>query len=530
MAKLYLSELSAVLAEKQGIDRRTAQRFVTSVVAVVQSGLEADRLVKIKGLGTFKIIDVEARESVNVNTGERLVIGGHSKLTFLPDNTMKELVNKPFSQFETVILNDGVEFDDDSEIFNAADTEKEEPLMVESEEEKADTPEKAEIQEEEPAVLLYEEEELEGDSDALEVEEEEQEGDSDAPEVEEEEEQVEEPVAPEVEEEEEPVEEAVAPEVEVEEEQEGDSDAPEVEEEEEQVEEPVAPEVEEEEQIEEPVAPEVEEVEELVEEPVVPEAEEVEEQEGEPVVLEAEEEEQEPTETIQTIIDKPMEPENESKPTKVTLPPGWKSSIDNDEEPTPKRKRPSEIKLGWNQLLFAVLLALLIGGGAGYMIGRNNLLASQQEAPRAELAAKAEPAAKQADEKQTVQEPTAENPTDGKPAATETTAKAEGQPQTAEAEATDTPIWEKYDGMDPRTHNGYYYITGLDRIEKAKAGDNTARISRRVFGAQELACYIEVFNGIDGKTVLEEGTEVKIPKIESKKSVKKRLAQQNNQQ
>ena len=499
MAKLYLSELSAVLAEKQGIDRRTAQRFVTSVVAVVQSGLEADRLVKIKGLGTFKIIDVEARESVNVNTGERLVIGGHSKLTFLPDNTMKELVNKPFSQFETVILNDGVEFDDDSEIFNAADTEKEEPLMVESEEEKADTPEKAEIQEEEPAVLLYEEEEQEGDSDALEVEEEEQ------------------------------VEELVAPEVE-EEEQEGDSDAPEVEEEEEQVEEPVAPEVEEKEQIEEPVAPEVEEVEELVEEPVVPEAEEVEEQEGEPVVLEAEEEEQEPTETIQTIIDKPMEPENESKPTKVTLPPGWKSSIDDDEEPTPKRKRPSEIKLGWNHLLFAVLLALLIGGGAGYMIGRNNLLAGQQEAPRAELAAKAEPAAKQADEKQTVQEPTAENPTDGKPAATETTAKAEGQPQTAEAEATDTPIWEKYDGMDPRTHNGYYYITGLDRIEKAKAGDNTARISRRVFGAQELACYIEVFNGIDGKTVLEEGTEVKIPKIESKKSVKKRLAQQNNQQ
>ena len=544
MAKLYLSELSAVLAEKQGIDRRTAQRFVTSVVAVVQSGLEADRLVKIKGLGTFKIIDVEARESVNVNTGERLVIGGHSKLTFLPDNTMKELVNKPFSQFETVILNDGVEFDDDSEIFNAADTEKEEPLMVESEEDKADTPEKDETQEEEPAVLLYEEEEQEGDSDALEVEEEELVEELVAPEVEEEEQEGDSD-APEVEEEEEPVEEPVATEVEVEEAQEGDSDAPEVEEEEEQVEEPVAPEVEEEEQIEEPVAPEVEEVEELVEEPVVPEAEEVEElveesvvpeaeeveeQEGEPVVLEAEEEEQEPTETIQTIIDKPMEPENESKPTKVTLPPGWKSSIDDDEEPTPKRKRPSEIKLGWNHLLFAVLLALLIGGGAGYMIGRNNLLAGQQEAPRAELAAKAEPAAKQADEKQTVQEPTAENPTDGKPAATETTAKAEGQPQTAEAEATDTPIWEKYDGMDPRTHNGYYYITGLDRIEKAKAGDNTARISRRVFGAQELACYIEVFNGIDGKTVLEEGTEVKIPKIESKKSVKKRLAQQNNQQ
>ena len=106
--------------------------------------------------------------------------------------------------------------------------------------------------------------------------------------------------------------------------------------------------------------------------------------------------------------------------------------------------------------------------------------------------------------------------------------KTTTEPQTPENEAT--PIWEKYNDMDPRTKSGYYYITGLDRTEKAKAGDTSARISRRVFGAVELACYIEVFNGIDGRTVLEEGTEVKIPKIEPKKTVKKRLEQQNNQQ
>ena len=163
MAKIFLSELSAVLAEKHGIDRRTAQRFVTSVVSVVQRGLEADRIVKIKGLGTFKIIDVEARESVNVNTGERLVIDSHSKLTFLPDNTMKELVNRPFSQFETVVLNDGVNFDEPEEdtpidieevSTEAVETEEEETIapVVEKEEE-AIVPvvEKEEIKEEEPS-------------------------------------------------------------------------------------------------------------------------------------------------------------------------------------------------------------------------------------------------------------------------------------------------------------------------------------------------------------------------------------------
>ena len=112
MGKVMMSQLASVLMEKHGLDKRTAQRFLSAVVEVIQYGITTDRLVKIKGLGTYKVIEVGARESVNVNTGERVVIDGHSKLTFTPDSTMKELVNKPFSQFETVILNDGVEFDD----------------------------------------------------------------------------------------------------------------------------------------------------------------------------------------------------------------------------------------------------------------------------------------------------------------------------------------------------------------------------------------------------------------------------------
>lgn len=112
MNRISIYELARVLILKNGLDRQDAEHFVSSIFSIVRSALERDSVVKIKGLGTFKIIGVEARESVNVNTGERVIIESHGKVTFTPDATMKELVNKPFSQFETVVLNDGVEFDD----------------------------------------------------------------------------------------------------------------------------------------------------------------------------------------------------------------------------------------------------------------------------------------------------------------------------------------------------------------------------------------------------------------------------------
>ena len=112
MGKLTIQEIAAVLIEKNGIEKQDANRFASAMFTLIQERLESDHLVKVKGLGTFKIVDVEARESVSVNTGERFTISGHSKVTFTPDATMKELVNKPFSQFETVVLNDGVEFED----------------------------------------------------------------------------------------------------------------------------------------------------------------------------------------------------------------------------------------------------------------------------------------------------------------------------------------------------------------------------------------------------------------------------------
>lgn len=128
MEKVSLQEIAAVLVEKHNLRKKEAETFVTTMFDLVKEGLAADRLVKIKGLGTFKIVDIEARESVNVNTGERVVIDGHDKITFTPDNTMKELVNKPFSLFETVVLNEGVTFDDMQE--STAKDSLSEPLDV----------------------------------------------------------------------------------------------------------------------------------------------------------------------------------------------------------------------------------------------------------------------------------------------------------------------------------------------------------------------------------------------------------------
>ena len=110
MGKLNVFDLSGVLMSKNGLGDKESRRFVKAIFDVIQECLDEDKVVKVKGLGTFKIIEVDDRESINVNTGERVLIEGHSKLTFTPDSVMKEIVNKPFSQFETVILNDGVDF------------------------------------------------------------------------------------------------------------------------------------------------------------------------------------------------------------------------------------------------------------------------------------------------------------------------------------------------------------------------------------------------------------------------------------
>lgn len=126
MGKISIQEVAKILIDKYGLTAAEAENFVASIFEVVQNGLDSDKQVKIKGLGTFKIIGVEARESVNVNTGERVLIDSHGKITFTPDATMKELVNKPFSQFDTVILGEEIELEPQKPVNAEPDSEKEE--------------------------------------------------------------------------------------------------------------------------------------------------------------------------------------------------------------------------------------------------------------------------------------------------------------------------------------------------------------------------------------------------------------------
>ena len=166
MGKLTIQEVAKVLVEKNGLDPKDASHFASEFFALILQQLQQDDQVKIKGLGTFKIINVEARESVSVQTGERVVIDSHSKVTFTPDTVMKELVNKPFSQFETVVLNDGVEFADLKDEKDAAVEEKEEtveeqqpvvaPIIEDEPATVAEEPVVAPVIEDEPAAVIEE--------------------------------------------------------------------------------------------------------------------------------------------------------------------------------------------------------------------------------------------------------------------------------------------------------------------------------------------------------------------------------------
>ena len=110
MSKIGINELAAVLAGKHGLEQAKAEIFVRQVFDVINDGLRNEKLAKIKGLGTFKVTSVSARKSVDVNTGEAIIIEGRDKISFTADSVMKDIVNAPFAQFETVVVNDGVDF------------------------------------------------------------------------------------------------------------------------------------------------------------------------------------------------------------------------------------------------------------------------------------------------------------------------------------------------------------------------------------------------------------------------------------
>ena len=158
MSKSSLSVLAKAVASKRGLTQAEAERFIATMFEVAGDGIKEDKLLKMKWLGTFKITSVKDRESVDVNTGERILIEGRDKISFTPDNILKEIINKPFAQFETVVVNDGIDFSDIDEKFANMEREEEELQLqkeqechdeeVVQEEQNAEQPQKEELSQE----------------------------------------------------------------------------------------------------------------------------------------------------------------------------------------------------------------------------------------------------------------------------------------------------------------------------------------------------------------------------------------------
>lgn len=156
--RLTIQDLIDLLAAKHSMTKKDAEAFVKEFFLLIEQALENEKTVKIKGLGTFKLVDVDSRESVNVNTGERFQIKGHTKVSFTPDTNLRDTINKPFAHFETVVLNEGTVLEDtpmeesDEEEGAVSDTETE---MIDSEiagNENVDGDIQKEIQPEEPVI------------------------------------------------------------------------------------------------------------------------------------------------------------------------------------------------------------------------------------------------------------------------------------------------------------------------------------------------------------------------------------------
>ena len=438
MEKLTLQDVAAMFAAKSGLEHIEAVQFITVLFDAIRMGVNDDKLVKIKGLGTFKVVGVEARESVNVNTGERLIIDSHAKISFTPDVTMRELVNKPFSGFETVALNDGVTFDDMPSTEALALVEDEEATTF-VEEDATSTP-----AQEEDVVPVVEEPE---------------------------------PVV-------------VEPEPVVEE------PAPVVEETTFVVEEP-APVVEE-------PAFDVEEPEPDMEEPpVVPE------QIPEPKLV---------SEPAPEPVSEPVsEPKSEPEPVPIAEPAAEPASKPeaapvSESEPLIDFVEEEAQNNGWWKWLLLAVLACGASFGGGYWLGMHH----SEEAP----ATTEKPAAVVADTTQKTPVP-ADSTTSIAVAAdstqqTQPAVTPEAKAETASADES----YKKYEEMDSRVRTGAYRIVGTDQVVKARPGDTPARVSRRYLGAG-MECYFEVYNGITSKTELTAGQELKVPKLEVKKKMKK---------
>ncbi len=489
---LTIRDLAEVLVQKHQLDSRSAETFLNVVIETIHEGLKNDRVVKVKGFGTFKLTAVRERESINVNTGERVVISSHDKVSFTPDAVLRDLVNKPFAQFDTVVLADGVDFEDMPEV----DTEDGDAAADETVEIPAPVQEQAKVVamqvEQKPEPIPEPVQEVEAESEPEPVVEPVHEPEpTPEPVVEEpvvEETAVEEPVVEETVAEEPAVEEPVVEKPVIEEPviEQPQPEEPETAVAHENVEPTIAPVV-----SEEPVAPKNPVVPEVPETPEIPETPKVPETPKSPA---PEEEQQEEA----------QEEAQEEQPDYI-------SEFYDDEENADCKKM---------FLIYAIIVNVIVAAlffVFGYYARSTNLLGIEKEtavetpAPAVEQPETTTPKAAETatpaktEEKETAVEQKEESkPEEQKPVAEP---KKEEKPE-PKAEST-----SKYDS-DPRVRTGAYRIVGVANTVTVKSGQTIKSISKTYLGAG-MECYVEAFNG--GITELKEGQTIKIPKLELKK-------------
>ena len=464
MAKIQIKELYSELQERFNLSEQETEQFVTAFFAIIKEGVERDGLVKVKGLGTFKITTVDARESINVNTGERIVIDEHDKISFTPDNTMKELVNHPFSLFETVILNDGVNFDDEEEPQPLEEEEVAEPQPV-----LEDNTAEQELVEPEEILQLVEDEEV-TEPQPVETEELLQLVD---------EEGVTEPQPVETEE----ILQLV---------------------DEEDVTEP-QPVLEDNTAGQEPIEPE--EILQLVEDE--------EDTEPHPDVTGEEPQHVESEEELQPVVE---EETAESQPVAAEEP-HHLISKEEQEDYYDDDEFPEERSNWWKWLCAAVLLILVCGLGYLYFNGyfdqaRVKLVAESVEVVSTDSL--------QPDSTKKAVESSADTKSNAQSDSEKLTYTVTNPVKygllTKEEKESIKKAAVKYEEKDQRLRTGGYYIRGLDFEEKVRQGDDLKRIARRTIG-EELICYLAVYNNLHETDTLRPGQKIRIPKLIMKKRV-----------
>ena len=503
MGKISIQDLSQALVVRHGLEKHDAAIFVSAMFDIIQMNLEKDRIVKVKGLGTFKIIDVDDRESVNVNTGERVLIEGHNKITFTPDPLMKELVNKPFSQFETVVLNDGVDFED-------AKATEDSPVD--------DDPN-------DPANFPLVDFGAREDHKLVDI------SDEDIPEwVIEPVVKVSEPVAPQK-----PI--VVEPEIVSLGEVSTLEPEPIVEPAPEPIVEPAPEPIVE--PAPEPIVepePEPEPIVEPAPEPIVepePEPEPVVEPEPEPIV--------EPDSMLIVKPEQEMEPVHDPVVPEPELVPEPEAEPEDDESETEENEEENEEHPSNGYKWILALLACLLGVAGGYVLG--NLFPWSQFtqiqevkvekpvlAPKAEKVVVPVDSVEQTDVVAPVDQPVPKpaevssieksltpttKPSESKPVESPAVKPVEPKPAPVATPETTAQL-DKYQKMDNRVRYGAYRIVGTAQEVKVKEGDNLKKIANRILGP-DMECYIEVYNGMNSNTELKAGQTIKIPKLEWKK-------------